>query len=264
MKVLLINPNSSFDLYKEVGGNLPPMGLAYLASVLQNQGHTVTIRDLEVEPSDNLEFDQYDLLGIGSLTPQFNNAIKVAREAKKENLPVVMGSYHPTFMDQEALETGVVDYIVRGEGEYIMEDLVNTLEQAGKPEDVKGVSYMKNGSVIRTPAAPFIRDLDNLPLPARDLLPLDKYDITIENHKAASVISSRGCPFNCSFCSSSIFGGLKWRSRSPESLTEEIKHLKQQYGYQAFYFMDDNFTLRPGRVIRFADNIIREIEEATG
>jgi anaerobic magnesium-protoporphyrin IX monomethyl ester cyclase len=93
-------------------------------------------------------------------------------------------------------------------------------------------------------------------MPARDLMGLDKYNIFLDGKKATTLISSRGCPFNCSFCSSSMFGGLKWRNRTPESLVHEIAHLRATYGYEGFFFLDDNFTLEPKRVLRFCDMII--------
>ncbi|OPX32140.1 MAG: hypothetical protein B1H40_02955 [Candidatus Latescibacteria bacterium 4484_181] len=257
MRVLLVNPSSAINLYRQFGGNLPPLGLAYLASVLREDAHQVEIADLEVEPGRKVDFSRYDLVGITSLTPQYSRALELARLAKKEGIHVVMGGYHVSFQDQEALSTGVVDYVVRGEGEHVFRELVNCLELGRKVDDVPGISFMKDGHLFRNPQAPYISDLDRLPLPARDLLPMDKYVTMLDEHRATSMVTSRGCPFNCTFCVSSKMGGLKWRTRTIDSIINEIKDIKDRYGYRGFLFMDDNFTLNPKRVIQFAEQLIK-------
>jgi len=168
-----------------------------------------------------------------------------------------MGGYHVTFMDSDALSNGVVDYIVRGEGEEIFANLLNALEKGEEVENIDGISYLKNGVYIRNKDAPPPQNLDKLPLPSRELLPLDKYNTTVNGYKAANMVTSRGCPFNCYFCSSSRFGGLKWRARSPKSIVHEIEYLYNKFDYRAFEMLDDNFTLNPKRVFEFSDEVIR-------
>lgn len=258
MRVLLINPPTS-NVYAQFGADLPPLGLAYLAAVLRKAGHCVCIVDLGIEPKGlhGIDLSAYDVVGISADTPRFPAAVAIAKEVKKQKCIVVMGGYHVTFMDEEALDTGVVDYVVRGEGEEIFLNLVNVLEGSGDPEGINGISYANGRSIIRNRAANPPHDLDHLPLPARDLLPLSQYNATFNGMPLANLITSRGCPFNCYFCASSRFGGLKWRARTPVSIVEEIEQIQSDFGYRAFAFVDDNFTLNSKRVIEFADELNR-------
>lgn len=255
MKVLLINP-PIFNLYAHMGAATPPLGLAYIASVLKEAGHSPEILDLDVNKKQ-IDFTSYDLIGISALTPTYPQALKIAQSGSRQGVPVVMGGYHPTFMDEETLATGWVDYIVRGEGEYVLLDLLDYLEGQKSIEQVRGISYRRNGEVRRTPMAVPVHDLDTLPLPARELLEMGKYRATLNESPMTSVITSRGCPFNCYFCCSSRFGGKRWRSRSPDSILSELENLRNQYNYRAVNFIDDNFTLNPERTREICEEMIR-------
>jgi anaerobic magnesium-protoporphyrin IX monomethyl ester cyclase len=124
-------------------------------------------------------------------------------------------------------------------------------------EDVRGVSCKANGEIERTPDAPFVSDLDALPLPARELLPLDRYNEKMNGRLTTTLVTSRGCPFNCSFCSSSEFFGVAWRARSVASVLGEIGYLYKNYHYRALSFVEDNFTLNPDRAVRLSEGILR-------
>ncbi len=254
MRILLINP-PSFNLYTHMGAKMPPLGLGYIASVVKEAGHSPEILDLDVTKR-RVDFTAYDLVGISTLTPTYPQALSIAEVCSKQGVPVVLGGYHSTFMDEEALGTGWVDYVVRGEGEYILLDLLDYLEGKKPIAQIKGISYRKNGELRRNPGAPPVHDLDSLPLPARDLLDLDKYDATLNECPMTTVITSRGCPFNCYFCCSSKFGGRRWRSRSPGSILKELGSLKSQYKYRAVNFIDDNFTLNPKRTMELCEGMI--------
>ncbi len=258
MNVLMINPPTS-NLYAKLAANLPPLGLAYLAAVLREAGHRVRIVDLGVERRglQGIDLASFDLVGISADTPRFPAAVAVAKEVKKWGRPVVMGGYHATYMDKETLETGVVDYVVRGEGEETLLNLVNALESGYHVKNVAGISYAEGNSIIRTGRTNPADNLDRLPIPARDLLPLSRYNGTLNDLPMTNLITSRGCPFNCYFCASSHFGGLKWRARSPVSIVDEIEQIQSEFGYRAFAFVDDNFTLNPKRVFEFADELER-------
>jgi anaerobic magnesium-protoporphyrin IX monomethyl ester cyclase len=123
-------------------------------------------------------------------------------------------------------------------------------------EDVRGVSYLNDGLLERTPDGPVIRDLDSLPFPARDLLPLNLYKERMNGRLMTTLITSRGCPYNCDFCSSSRFFGAGWRARSVENILEEIGLLHEDYGYRAISFVDDNFTADPRRATEISETII--------
>jgi len=255
MKVLLVNPSTS-DLYSEVGADMPPLGLAYIASVLKKHHYDVEIRDENVDISP-INYGNYSVVGVSSLTPTYPEAIKIASDAKNKGAITVMGGYHPTFLDNAVLNTGNVDFIVRGEGEYIFLDLLEHLKNKRPADEVKGISYLSGNKIIRTPNPLPPNPLDDLPFPARELLKLDKYHTHLDEKPMATIISSRGCPFNCFFCSSSLFAGKRWRARSPKNIVDEIETLKYDFGYQAIDFMDDNFTLNPARAIAISEEIIR-------
>ncbi len=256
MKVLLISPQGS-NIYAKMKVALPPLGIAYLAAVIREKGHKVKIIDRSIEQQKLLpeDFAPFDLIGISADTPRYPEAVEIARTAKKAGKMVTMGGYHVTFLDKEALETGVVDIIIRGEAEEIIVNLIDALEKKKDLSTVKGISFVRDGNLIRTPVAPPPQNLDAMPFPARDLLSLKKYSSQMAGLPVTNLITSRGCPFNCYFCSSSKFGGLKWRYRSAKSIADEIEILYHDYGYRTFAFMDDNFTLSKRRVMNFADEL---------
>ena len=258
MKILLISPAGS-NFYAKMGATIPPLGIAYIAAVLRENGHFVKLLDLGVEqkmPSKDY-FKFFDVVGISADTPSYPEALSIAKIAKSVDKIVVMGGYHVTFLDKEALNTGFVDFIVRGEGEEIFLNLVNTLKEKGDLNQVKGISFMNHGTYQRNPDLPPPVNLDYMPFPARDLLNMNAYKNKMNGMPFTNLITSRGCPFNCYFCSSSKFGGLKWRARGAKSIVDEIEHLYRTYGYKAFSFMDDNFTLKPKRIFEFADELER-------
>jgi len=255
MKVLLVNPAAT-DLYSEVGADMPPLGLAYIAAVLKKHHYEVEIRDKNVDNSP-IDYGNYAAVGISSLTPTYPEAISIAEEAKKSGAITVMGGYHPTFLDEDVLKTGYVDFIVRGEGEYIFLNLLEHLKKKTPLDEVRGISYLSDNKIIRTPNAIPPEPLDDLSFPARELLKLNKYHTHLNEMPMATIVSSRGCPFNCFFCSSSLFGGRKWRARSPKNIVDEIEILKYDYGYQAIDFVDDNFTLNAKRTIAISKELVR-------
>jgi len=260
MKVLLINPPSQ-GIYYRLGLTLPPLGLAYLASFLRQKGHEVAIMDLNITKTDLDKFPwrQWEIVGISGDTSRHLKVMEIARKAKNNGLTVVAGGPHVSFCDEEALRSGSVDFVVRGEGEEIFSELVAALELKEDPKKVRGISFLEEGNLYRTPPKEPPRILDELPLPARDLLPMKEYNRTKLNERPlTTMVTSRGCPYRCAFCSSSHFSGTRWRFRSVENIVEEIKGITDRFGFKAFAFMDDNFTFSPKRVFRFASEIIRQ------
>ena len=252
----LISPEGS-NIYAKLGSQLPPLGLAYIAAVSMEHGHQVKITDLGLDKTalSLSDINWADVIGITADTTRYPEAVRIAKTVKEEGKSVVMGGYHVSFLDREALDTGVIDFVVRGEGEYVFLNLINALENDSDLSDVKGISYLDDGIYTRNKDAAPPFNLDKMPLPARELLPLKKYKNRLNEIPMANMITSRGCPYNCYFCSSSKFGGLKWRARSAMSIVDEIEHLYLKFNYRAFAFMDDNFTLSPERVFEFADEL---------
>jgi anaerobic magnesium-protoporphyrin IX monomethyl ester cyclase len=257
MKILLVSPPAGFS-YASIGIRRPPLGLAYIASVLVGDHH-VKIVDFNVEHRywRRYQFGDFDIVGVSVDTSRYNVSLKIARLAKSQGPVVVMGGPHVSFMDREALDSGAVDYVVRNEGELAFLSLVDFLAGKISFEDVRGVSCYRGGEYHRTPDAPFIQDLDSMPFPARDLLPLERYREKMDGRLSTTLVTSRGCPFNCHFCSSSQFFGVRWRARSVENVAWEIELLYDKYRYRAIQFVEDNFTLDPDRAVRLSEEIIR-------
>jgi anaerobic magnesium-protoporphyrin IX monomethyl ester cyclase len=255
MRILLANPPPTFS-YRVLGVNRPPLGLAYMASILRDD-YDVQIVDFSVEPRHWSEYPyrDFDIVGISVDTSRCPVSFEIAQAAKDQGTLVVVGGPHVSFMDDEALATGVVDYVVRNEGEYSFRALVDFIAGSKPLQELRGISYLDGRQVVRAPDAPFIHDLDSLPFPARDLLSLHLYRERMNGRLMTTMVTSRGCPFNCDFCSSSEFFGVRWRARSVENMLDEIDILYNKYGYRALSFVDDNFTLNPARAIEVSEKI---------
>jgi anaerobic magnesium-protoporphyrin IX monomethyl ester cyclase len=258
MRILLVNPPTGFS-YGVLGIMRPPLGLAYMASILRNR-HDVEIVDFSVDKRrwETFPYGEFDIVGISSDTTRIDLALKIADAAKARGSITVMGGPHVSFLDGEALESGVVDYVVRNEGEYSFASLVDFLDGRTGFENLQGVSCLEDGRLRRAPDAPFIHRLDSLPFPARDMLHLDLYKERMDGRLSTTMVSSRGCPFNCDFCSSSEFFGVAWRPRSAGNILEEMDELYTDYGYRAVSFVDDNFTLNPDRAVEVSELILEK------
>lgn len=256
------------EVYKVLGLRAPPLGLAWIAAVLERAGHKVRIID---SPTEGIKLTTFinevkswspDVVGLTALTPTVYKAYDTVKAIKEydKDIPVVMGGPHVTFMYDEALNHGV-DIVVRGEGEYTMLELVNTIEKVGMDKDalreVKGIVFMSNGEIVRTKDRPIIRNLDELPFPARHLLPMDKYTLFGKPIKIIHVMASRGCPYGCSFCSTSYYWGRMIRYRSAKNVADEIEDAVNKYKTNIIVFTDDEFTL--GK--RFVYEFLKELDE---
>jgi len=257
MKILLANPANA-GILRAVGVHFPPMGLLYLGGYLEREGYRVEIKDFG-NPGERPDYSRYDLVGISADTTRHLKAMAIARQAKEAGCTVIMGGPHPCYIDEEILASPWVDFIVHGEGEVTLLELIRALEASDQAwEGIAGISFRRDGKVVRTPGRPFIQDLDSLPMPVRHLLDMDLYRRTLFGERPITpVVTSRGCPTNCHFCSSSSFFGTRWRARSPEAVGEELEELHGKYGFGAVAFVDDNFTLSPQRVVAISEEIIK-------
>lgn len=267
MKVLFVNPPQTASKYKFMGVIAPPLGIAYMAGVLQENNIDVEILDASAEDMDFKDVEKEllkrkpDLVALTALTPTIGRALETA-QVVKETLPdsiVVMGGYHPTFNFIETLEDENVDIVIRGEGEYIMLNLVQALENQSSLHDVKGIVFEDKNSkeIVVNPEAPLIQDLDELPFPALNLLPMKKYRLLDMDTHMTTMITTRGCPMQCSFCSSAAMNGKKIRERSVENIVDEIEYLKTNYDIDTIAFMDDTFTLKKRKVMAICDEILK-------
>lgn len=249
MKVLLINPRQDTK-YPQ-----PPLGLAMLAAVLEKNGHVVKILDLTaLELSENavpqtIHNEKPKIVGITAMTPTINSAISVARKVKESgsNILNVLGGAHASILPEETLKKNpAIDMIVRGEGEKTMLELVETIEgNASDLGTVLGLTYRTKSGVKSNPSRPPISDLDTLPFPAFHLFPRGKYRLHPpfgRRSPAMPIMVSRGCPYNCIFCSKSVFGH-KYRNNSPVYVVNQIQLLIEKFGVKEIKFYDDVFTL---------------------
>lgn len=237
MNIYLINPPSPFLIDQMA---FPPLGILYIASVLENNGHNARIVDLSGKENDmekELKNCYSDLYFVTSTTPQYYYA-KIIKNILKNINPmcrVVIGGAYPSSEPEKCIKDGF-DIVVIGEGERVAIDILNDMSV--------------NGIMTR----PYIEDIDNIPFPARHLVDLYSYGYDINNKKATTVITSRGCPYRCVFCSKDVWKkGV--RLHSPERVTEEIIDIQQKYGINNILFLDDSFAYNKNRLLSILELI---------
>lgn len=246
--------------------NTIPLALLYPATILKNAGHKVTINDVKSGEPLRIPTSAH-IVGITTDTVRYPEAIAIARKAKKLGKIVVIGGNHVTFDADNTLRTGAVDFVVRGEGEITMLNLVNALSQKDgcDPRTVKGISWYnkKEDEVVHNPTGAWIKDLDALPIPDHSLLNnLDLYRKGSFNRAGKlgkpmfHISGSRGCPYDCSFCIVTSVYGAKWRYRSPDSMLHEVERA-MKLGFDNFFFVDDIFSINYKRTMEFCEEILR-------
>lgn len=267
--LLLISPPYFSDL-REAEAILPPLGIAYIAAYVRQNGYSVKILDctpLELSWDELFKTIQQinpKVVGISATTPLMNNAFKVANIVKKANpnVPVVCGGPHATALPEFTLkQSNDVDIICIAEGEQTMLELLQHFIDSKKAlNDILGIAYREQEMIAKTLPRPLWQDIDKLPFPARDLLPMKKYRPSFKwYHRTpfTTMMTTRGCPFNCLFCDSRLTFGRKVRARSPENVIMEIKHLINNFGIKDINIYDDTFTLDKKRV----NEICRKMRE---
>jgi len=236
-RVCLINPPQLNSLDDRID---PPLGLMYIAANLEKNNIPVSICDLAGRKEENWPnlIDDADVYGLTIFSSSLNISRKIARFIKDKNnlATIVAGGPHPTSLPQETINYPEFDYVIVGEGEEKIMDIV------------------KDGTISPKQIiyAPQIKNIDALPLPARHLLDMQSYSREVEGRRATSILSARGCPFNCAFCCKDVHG-RKVRYRSEESILSEIDLIKKEYGIDAFLIYDDIFTLNRPRLKRLID-----------
>ncbi len=280
MKVVLINP-PLIDVKTNFAGiaNIP-LGITYLAAYLREKKIDVKIIDgfgeatrmirpfkkgyvmVGLSPEEIVAKIDPDTkyVGISVLSSVFHSiGVRIIKEIKKKypKIKVMVGGNHPTFIYKEFLEEGA-DYVVLGEGEESTLDLIK-----GKPlSKIDGIAYKdKKGRIKVNPKYRFIKDLNKLPFPARDLLLLENYWELGSAHgpvnaRYTSMMTTRGCPFGCKFCSSPAFWQRTFRKINPKRVVDEIEHCINEFGITEFHFEDDNITLDKNHIIGICKEIL--------
>jgi anaerobic magnesium-protoporphyrin IX monomethyl ester cyclase len=254
-----------------LGRKLPPLGLAYVAAALEKSGFQVEVLDNYLLKKPINEVQQTvvrlnpEIVGITCGSATYQRCIETAK-AIKEVLPsckVVVGGWHPSYAPDSLLQHPEVDYIVMGEGEQTMTELATHITEGDDDltaATIPGVGYRHEGRMIKN-APKFISDMDQIPFPARHLLPMHLYGREIEflSVKPVDIMSTtRGCPYNCAYCDVESLWGKTCRSFSPNRVVEEIKHLINNYGSKGIYFISDNFTIRKRETIETCELIKKE------
>jgi len=206
-----------------------------------------------------------DLIGITTTTPSFgiiSNLVGKLHQAIP-SAPIILGGPHATGSPETTVSVRGVAAAVIGEGELTFLDIVNKVKNNISFPEIKGIAYQDvNGKCIKTEPRELIYDLDALPLPARDLLPMDIYysppTKSLGGTRIANILSSRGCPFHCSFCLSDMMWGKRYRQRSINKIIEEMEDCANNYGCDEFNFNDDLFTADKNRVKGFCDKIVEK------
>ena len=263
MRVLLI----SYDNYSYI--HEFPLGLAYIASALRNVGHEVEIYNQDVfhytapHLTDYLNRCRFDVVGLGFVAGywQYRKFLEISNSINSSRYrPIyILGGHGPSPEPEYFLKKGSTDVAVIGEGETIIVNLLDALEHKKNLSSVKGIAYVDDGKVTITQRQEPINDLDSVPLPVWDLFPMDYYSLIrypkMENKdRCFPVITSRGCPFRCSFCYRMMEG---LRARSTESVIEEIDILKRDHNINYIAFHDELFMSSPKRIIEMCQALIK-------
>jgi len=286
-KVMLINPSNSIAK-SSVKRLAPPLGILYLASIIKEK-YDVKIVDSTSEGYYNdMEEGEYityglsdeqikqrirefnpDIVGISSM---FSSAKQRALhhcdlvKSVNRNIKVVLGGIHTSIEPMQSIQHPSVDFVIIGEGEYRLLKLLDMLNNGMKIFPFDGIAYKKDGEVIYRPMTKRIQDLDKIPFPARELVDFDNYmKIGVpfapfpRGERPCQIMTSRGCPFHCVFCSTVKYWGRQFRKRSVENIMDEIHYMIDTYKVDEVQFADDNMTIDKQRAIdlftRYRDEV---------
>jgi len=266
-KVLLVGPPSSVEVYKESKiteaiSIIPNIGLGCLAATLLEKNHEVRILDLVLYRNPLNKFRQElkefnpDFVGISFTTPLYNEMKILAKITKEydKNIIVMGGGPHSTSLPEQTLEDSELDIAVVGEGDYTIVEIVENKNLS----KVKGIAYKKNNKIILTEKREPIKNMDDLPFPAWKLFEISKYrapKIRAKANPVGSLETSRGCPFQCTFCNK-LVQGVNFRPKSAKRVVDEIEYMLD-CGFKEVHIQDDGFTTNINRAIEICDTILK-------
>ncbi len=251
-RILFVIPNIVGD---KAAATAPLPGVAYIAGVVRAAGYEVAAQDMRVEPSINSLFKKIrefkpDFIGLSFMAMEFQQVYDFVEVLKREfpDIPLVMGGSGSSTFEEQVLKKTKVEYIITREGEQALAELLSGKQQS----KIKGLIYMKDGAIKKNPTRPFQTNLDKLPFPAYDIFPLEKYA-----DSKIPIVTSRGCPYSCTFCAMKASMGPAFRARSAENVVAEVEYWYGK-GYRYFHIVDDNFTFDMNRAERFCDLVIEK------
>lgn len=288
MKIVLINPPQIFGHNQVTAGIVPPLGLMYLAGMIDQEfdkHHNIDIVDATGEsPYHTYKFGKYmlrglefktileritedtELIGITNLYSfAFPIVSKLCEFIKRKNpkVKIVLGGAHVTSMPKDVLESENVDFVILGEGESATIDLIKCLESKEDFSKIKGFGYKNEEKTIINSERKFIMDLDTIPFPRRDLIPMKNYFKSAEPHgttkykRWTTMLFSRGCPYQCTFCSTPFIWKRIWRARSAKNVVDEIEELVKNYGVKEIHFEDESMMVSKKRMHDFCDELLK-------
>lgn len=282
-KIVIINPPQLYTLTQIASVSVPPIGASYIASYLRHKGHNVQFIDAYGLAMDSfskrgdfhlrgLTFQEIidripadvEIFALGNL---FSHAWPIVRDLARKlkelfpEIPIVTGGIHPTSLPEFVLPHGSIDYVVLGEAEQTMLELVERIVQKKPFEDLDGLAFMRDGKAVVNKKTLLIEDLDILPFPAYDMIPINNYIEARSPHGASRgrwlpMIATRGCPYACTFCTAETMWLLRWRSRSPKNVVDEMEHWHKSLQITDFHFEDLTIVLNKQWAIDFCDEII--------
>jgi len=271
INILLINPPWEKPLGDmrakfKVVSCLPSLGLGYLASSLEKKGHEVNILDLNIQRMDASALAQFLMLkdskpsfvGITSTATTIYRAFEIAEVCKIvfPDAKVVLGGVQPTVMPEVVLSNKFVDYVIRGEGEYVFLELI----EGRDIRTIQGLSYKIENKFIHNPNQAPIQDLDKVPFPAYHLFSINKYHPPqglFRRLPAINLITSRGCPFRCTYCATQTIWPGKIRFRSIDNVIEELRELVARYRIREISFSDDTLVSVRSRIVELCEKILK-------
>jgi len=265
VEVILFAPSDQ-EIYgkidlKKIDADTFPLGIAYIASFIRSKGHSVRLVDVKLfgnswkgSITELVRSEKPSFVGISCVTPSMPDALRIAETVKlaDKNIKVIVGGPHPSALPEECISYDNIDLVCVGEGEHTFLELLE-----GKDfSEIKGLCYKDDGKIKMNPPRDLISDLDSLPWPAYDLLPIHSYGNPFLG-KSIIMVTGRGCPYNCLFCSSRIINRQRYRLRSVKNVVDEIEYLYKEYGLRGFLFADDTFTMIPKRTEELCNEIMK-------
>ncbi len=265
MKVVLVRPNYRSYLVT------PPLGIGYLASFLKERGHSVRILDglmSDLSHDGTVErvmSENPDIVGITCLTAFYNECVALSKELKKRGIRVVIGGVHPTFLPAQTLKDSKADFVICGEAELAFAAL---LEKKFNNKGIRGVYSLKDISedpkeYAHLQKADIVEDLDDLPFPDWEqmdprIYPKAPHGTFVRNYPIGILTTTRGCPYECTFCASPAFSNRRIRYRSPENVIKEVQYLVDTFGVKEIHFEDDNITLKKKHIRKICEMLIEK------
>jgi anaerobic magnesium-protoporphyrin IX monomethyl ester cyclase len=260
MKVALVAPP-----WEVMVNSYPPLGLGYVAAATRDAGFPTSIYDYGLEPHatiarmvDEVSAEAPDVIGITTWTHLYHVCCDLAK-AFKQRLPdvtIVLGGPHVTIFPAETLEEEPsADFVVYGEGELTMVELLRAMDTRGPYDGILGLAWRSATGVVKNPTRPINKDIETLPFPARDLMRLERYPLRAwDGEPMTTMMTSRGCPYACTYCFKGLFG-RRYITTPNDAIIAEMEEIHAQYGITHFYFVDDLFVVNLTRLMEFVDEM---------